>query len=168
MSATPVLASMMVGMVLVGLACAAGGVASRADEAGRPPAVQATPPAAVAARIPDPHTDPRALEQAVLDATLAFLREDAAAARAALDRVEAGCQRLADRDEAAPELRTYDRGFHSAVDIARELATRGNIDESFHHFTWVQRGCRSCHRLAREERDRVLHGDDRPVGRPAE
>lgn len=96
------------------------------------------------------HADPAALERAVLDATLAFLRADLASARSALDRIEEGCNRLK-RDEGTPfpgEVVVYDQAFHTALDFAREYAVKGRLEESFDQFVWIQRGCRGCHATA--------------------
>lgn len=96
------------------------------------------------------HEDAAAVERAVLDATLALLRENAAEARAALDRIEAGCRRVA-RDEEPPvpgELVAWDRGFHQALDESREFAARGEIERSFDKLAWIQRACRGCHAQA--------------------
>lgn len=103
------------------------------------------------ARLPSPHPDGQAAEQAVLDATLAFLREDLKAARPALDRIESSCRRLRedDRETYGSELLTYDRAFHAALDMSREMATAGDLQRSWEQFMWVTKGCRACHALAR-------------------
>jgi len=101
--------------------------------------------------LPSPHPDGKAVEQAVLDATLAFLREDLSAARPALDRIEAGCkrQREDDREVYGGEIATYDRAFHAALDVSREMASAGDLPRSWEQFMWVTKGCRACHALAR-------------------
>lgn len=108
-------------------------------------------PAPPGPRLPSPHPDGAALEQAVLDATLAFLREDLKAARPALDRMDAGCRRMREDDVEAhgSELVAYDRAFHSALDLSREMATAGNMQRSWEQFMWVTKGCRGCHAIAR-------------------
>lgn len=128
------LASLVVGLAACGVAI---GV-SATD----PPA-QDAPPAF--------HTDPRALEQSVLDATLALLREDAAAARRALDRMEEGCARRTVEDDPTLswQMAAWDEGFHRQLDTARELAKRGDVDGTYDTLAWLQRGCRGCHRQAR-------------------
>jgi len=102
-------------------------------------------------RLPSPHPDGRATEQAVLDVTLAFLREDLSAARPALDRIEAGCKRLRedDREVYGGEILTYDQAFHAALDVSREMASAGELQRSWEQFMWVTKGCRACHALAR-------------------
>lgn len=102
-------------------------------------------------RPPSPHSDGKAAEQAVLDATLAFLREDLKAARPALDRIEAACRRLRedDREAYGPEVVSYDRAFHAALDASREMAGSGDLQRSWEQFMWVTKGCRGCHELAR-------------------
>lgn len=97
------------------------------------------------------HPDPRALEQAVLDATLALLREDAPAARRALDRMEEGCvRRTVEEDPTlSSQVAAWDAGFHRQLDTGRELAKRGNVDGTYDTLAWLHRGCRGCHRQAR-------------------
>ena len=98
------------------------------------------------------HVDGDAVEKALLEATRAYLYSDLEAVDVALDRLEAGCRRLS--REATPEIPdpviTYDRAFHLALDASREQARRGNMEESFNQFIWIQRGCRRCHKLSRE------------------
>jgi hypothetical protein len=108
-------------------------------------------PAPAPRRFPSPHADAKATEQAVLDATLAFLREDLGAARPALDRIEAGCKRFRedDRDVYGGEITSYDRAFHAALDVSREMASAGDLQRSWEQFMWVTKGCRACHALAR-------------------
>ena len=108
-------------------------------------------PAPAPRRLPSPHRGGRATEQAVLDVTLAFLREDLAAARPALDRIEAGCKRLGEDDRAVygGEVLAYDRAFHAALDVSREMASAGDVQRSWEQFVWVSKGCRACHALAR-------------------
>ncbi len=106
-----------------------------------------------AAERPRVHAEGREIERALLDATRAFVYEDLKAAREGMARIEAHCARLS--PETHPELPrevvTYDRAFHLALDAAREHALRGNLQESFHQFLWIQQGCRRCHELAREQ-----------------
>ncbi|HEX5044972.1 MAG TPA: hypothetical protein VFV75_18910 [Candidatus Polarisedimenticolaceae bacterium] len=108
-------------------------------------------PAPAPPHLPSPHVDGKATEQAVLDATLAFLREDLSAARPALDRIEAGCKRLRedDREAYGGEIMSYDKAFHAALDVSREMASAGDLQRSWEQFMWVTKGCRACHALAR-------------------
>lgn len=104
-------------------------------------------------RPPTVHTDAAALEQAAVDAVRAFLREDAAAAREALDRVDGATRRLDRERDAAlgDDLLTYEQAFHVTLDRAREMAGKRKLEESFNHFVWVQRACVTCHGIAREQ-----------------
>lgn len=97
------------------------------------------------------HADVAALERAVVDATLAFIRSDLRAAREALDRADAGCRRLrSEEDPSYPsDLVTYDQAFHTTIDMAREFSTRGALDRAFDQFVWMQKACRTCHEIAR-------------------
>ena len=113
--------------------------------------------AAAAAASPAPapmpapvHVDGQALEDAVVEATRAFLRADAPAARAALDRAEEACRRLA-HDEKPAWTRTIvndDIALHMALEKARELSSLGAIDKAVETLVWVGRTCRECHARA--------------------
>jgi hypothetical protein len=107
--------------------------------------------AASPAAPPTPHEDGKATEQAVLDATRAFLREDLAAAREALDRIEAGCRRLGPDDVQAygSEVVAYDKAVHAALSASRELARAADLQRSWEQFMWVTKGCRVCHGMVR-------------------
>jgi hypothetical protein len=98
------------------------------------------------------HGDPVALERATLDATTALLRNDARATREALDRIEAHCRRLMPEEDLTytKDIVIVDQGMHKPLTLAREEATRGDLDEALNMFVWVLRSCRSCHRLAAE------------------
>ena len=111
--------------------------------------------AAAAAVAPQPagpepvHRDPAAVEKGMLDATKAVLYGDAAAARDALDRVEAGCRRVG-YDEVPPwprEMVDQDVGMHAALTRAREYASRTMWDDVANSLVWVGRSCRNCHAL---------------------
>ncbi len=142
------LASLLLGSTVVG-----GAVGVSADD---PPPRQA--PSSF-------HTDAGALEQAVLDATLALLREDTASARRALDRMEEGCaRRTVDDDPTLSwQMAAWDQGFHRQLDTARELAKRGDVDGTYDTLAWLQRGCRGCHRQARLD-GRMPAAPPRPPG----
>jgi len=99
------------------------------------------------------HTDARGMQQAMLEALGAFLDDDAAAARAALDRVELGCRRAL-----AEEVTVFgsmilgdDRDFHTALTYAREDAGAGELDKAFEDTILILKACRSCHTNAREQ-----------------
>jgi hypothetical protein len=114
---------------------------------------ESAPPAAPEQERLRVHVDPARVEQAMFDAARAFYLERPAAARSALDRVEAGMRRLEfdDRETLGKDLQVYDRAFHKTLDLAREYAARGLQDDAFNQFVWVQRGCYTCHRIAREQ-----------------
>jgi len=97
------------------------------------------------------HADTAKVEQALLAATLAFLRENPAEARSALDMIHRNSRAL-HGDEVGvvgADVLTYDRAFHETLDRSRELAGAGEIDAAFNQFVWVQRACRTCHALSR-------------------
>ena len=107
----------------------------------------------VAAAAPPPrtpvHQDAPAVEQAVLDATRAFLHDDAPAARAALDKLAASCRRMSPDEVPAwtDAVVNEDVAMHAALDRAREFAARGNVDDAVSSLVWVERTCRNCHAL---------------------
>lgn len=98
------------------------------------------------------HGDAKNIEQAVLDATRAFMREDSAAARKALDRLANESRELAPEDDAryGSAVLNYNRALRVTLDRARESAGKGELEPAFDQFVWVQRTCRICHGLARE------------------
>jgi hypothetical protein len=111
--------------------------------------------AAAGAAAPQPaglepiHRDSAAVEKGMLDATKAVLYGDSAAARAALDRVEAGCRRVG-YDEVPPwprEMVDQDVGMHAALTRAREYASRSMWEDVANSLVWVGRSCRNCHTL---------------------
>ena len=44
----------------------------------------------------------------------------------------------------------YEEALHKVLGNTREYVVSGEMDRAFDEFTWVQRTCRNCHRLARE------------------
>ena len=101
--------------------------------------------------LPEPvHVNGGALEDAVVEATRAFLRADAAGARAALDKAEDACRRLAYDDKPAwtRTIVNDDLALHMALEKAREMASRGEIDRAVETLVWVGRTCRECHARA--------------------
>lgn len=93
------------------------------------------------------HQDAEAMRRAMGESLDALLRDDAKGTRAALDRIEAACRR-ADQEERATlgeKTVTFDLAFHRQLDLARELAARGDLDALGPHFYGLIKGCRSCH-----------------------
>jgi hypothetical protein len=100
------------------------------------------------------HADAAEFENAFIDTIRAFVRSDLGAARAALDRMEAGCRRL-ESDEASPYPQSVvdvDRAFHSTLDKAREYAIKGHEDRAFEQLYWIEKACRMCHDVGRTEK----------------
>ncbi|HJQ97527.1 MAG TPA: hypothetical protein VJ826_04380 [Candidatus Polarisedimenticolaceae bacterium] len=105
------------------------------------------------APLPSPvHMDGQALENGVVEATRAFLRNDPKAARAALDRAEEACRRLAYDDTPAwpRAVVNDDMALHMALDKARELTSLGQIEKAVETLVWVGRTCRECHARSAE------------------
>jgi len=96
------------------------------------------------------HADAAATEKQLLAAISSLMRNDAAAARKALDGLEKQCRRLDsyDADEVGPDIVSVDRAYHKALDRTREHAGAGEVDDAFDAFFWVQRSCRECHAVA--------------------
>jgi hypothetical protein len=123
---------------------------------------EVAPPGAASTTGREPvHGDAAALERATLDATTALLRNDARATREALDRIESHCRRLMPEEDVvySKDIVIIDQGMHKPLTLAREEATRGDLDEALNMFVWVLRSCRSCHRVAAE-------AGVRPASRP--
>jgi hypothetical protein len=99
------------------------------------------------------HADPQAVIARVLEATQAFLIEDSAAARQALDGLKQQSPPLVRERDAAygHEMLSFDQAFHITIDRSREYALAGHMEDSFNQFVWVQRACITCHGMAREK-----------------
>jgi hypothetical protein len=97
------------------------------------------------------HDDPQAVLTAMLDVHRAFYRDDAAATREALDRLERSCRRLAPEDDArqGSDVVAFDRAYHVTLSRAREFSGAGDLARAFDEIVWVSRTCRSCHDFAR-------------------
>ena len=122
------------------------------------------PPAALPAPV---HENATALEQAILDATRAFMHGDTAAARSALDRAEEACRRVGYDDLPAAwpkEMVNDDVAMHSALDRARESTSRGQIDPAVDSLVWVERTCRECH--AKRDGKAAPPSDGKPHVKP--
>jgi len=90
--------------------------------------------------------------RAAARATAALLRDDAAAAKQALEELDAACRRInPEEDETfGSGTRTLDQALHKVLGNTREYVGAGELDRAFDEFVWVQRTCRQCHALARE------------------
>jgi hypothetical protein len=93
-----------------------------------------------------------------------LLRDDARAARAALDRLERACRRV-DVDETeslGAKLVQFDGAFHRQLDLARELAARGDLDRVTLQFHGLMKGCRGCHAEAAGIKSSSPSGSESP------
>jgi len=99
------------------------------------------------------HSDGKALAEALYEVTAALLRDDTKVARAALDRMEEACRRLEPEEVEffGSGMITLDRALHKVLSGSREYAGAGEVERTFDEFIWVQRTCRQCHTLAREQ-----------------
>jgi hypothetical protein len=99
------------------------------------------------------HVDGKALAEATIEVTAALLRDDAKAARSALDRMEKACRRLAPEEDEffGASVIYHDKALHKVLNGSREYSGAGLLDRTFDEFIWVQRTCRQCHTAAREE-----------------
>ena len=116
-------------------------------------ATDALPPEDESAKPRAVHADSRAVIESVLQATRAFMAEDATGARVALDGLkEQSPPLLRGRDDAyGHEMLSFDQAFHITIDRSREYALAGYMEDSFNQFVWVQRACITCHGMAREK-----------------
>jgi hypothetical protein len=98
------------------------------------------------------HNDAQALEEAVLEAMRAYLREDTAAMRKSFDRMEQSTRRLdREKDRAyGSELITWEQGFHGTIDRGRELSGKGKLEAACDQLMWAQKACVGCHQVARK------------------
>lgn len=101
---------------------------------------------------PKVHADGKAMGRAAVRASAALLRDDPAAAKQALEELEAACRRLGPEEDETfgPGARTLDQALHKVLGNTREYVGAGELDRAFDEFVWVQRTCRQCHALARE------------------
>ncbi len=99
------------------------------------------------------HSDGKALAGALLEVTAALLRDDPKAARLALDRMEEACRTLAPEEDEffGSGMITLDRALHKVLAGSREYSGAREVERTFDEFIWVQRTCRQCHALAREQ-----------------
>ena len=99
------------------------------------------------------HNDAQALEDAVLGAMRAYLREDAAAMRKSFDRMEQSTRRLdREKDRAyGSELIAWEQGFHGTIDRGREFSGKGKLEDACDQLMWAQKACVNCHQVARKQ-----------------
>ena len=132
-------------LALIVLAC--GGIGWGASQfTASPPAANETEPRRV-------HKNGKALAEGLLEVTAALLRDDAKAARTALDRMEEACRRLPPEEDEffGSGILILDRALHKVLSGSREYSGAGEVERAFDEFVWVQRTCRQCHALAREQ-----------------
>jgi hypothetical protein len=130
--------------VSIAIVIALVGVGSRGEE----PAEAGAPPP----EFETMHADGAAVEAALLDATRAYLYGDLVAAREAMDRIAAGCRNPLTGDVPTwpPKAAQFARAFHMGLNASRELAARRELEGSQERFFWIQRACRNCHVVSRE------------------
>lgn len=99
------------------------------------------------------HSDGKALAEALMEVTEALLRDDGKTARLALDRMEDACRRLPPEEIEffGSGMITLDRALHKVLSGSREYSGAGEVERTFDEFIWVQRTCRQCHALARDQ-----------------
>ncbi len=99
------------------------------------------------------HDDPKAVRQAVLDTVGALIDEDAVRARKGMDTIHGGIRllKVEEEDVFGRLMIGYSQAYLKGLNLAREHAGAGELDEAFKVFVWLQRDCRTCHRRAREE-----------------
>ncbi len=99
------------------------------------------------------HEDPQAVRQAVLDTVGALIDEDAVRARKGMDTIRGGIRllKVEEEDVFGRLMIGYSQAYLKGLNLAREHAGAGELDDAFKVFVWLQRDCRTCHRRAREE-----------------
>jgi hypothetical protein len=128
-------------IALAAALCAVGFAAGAAPDPGGDEVVSAAPI----------HSDPRALENATLDAERAILRDDVVALTAALERVSSLARPIGQDETGRYEpVRTVDRGFHVGLDAALAAGRSGDLQGAVGQAYWVTVGCRKCHVEARK------------------
>jgi hypothetical protein len=93
------------------------------------------------------HGDGVAFERAALEATRGFLRDDAKAARAALDLLWRDSRDTVPEEDAVwgSDVVGYSKAFRTTISRARESLARGDVESGFIEFVFVQKTCRFCH-----------------------
>jgi hypothetical protein len=126
-----VLASFMLGMIVVSVLIAAG-----TETAEREPI----------------HQDVKMTERAALKVIRAFLRDDAGDLLNWLRMMEQQIRPLDhERDgDYDQEIVSHSQSFHGTLERTRQLVAAGNIDKAFEQYKWTQRSCIDCHRKARD------------------
>ena len=99
------------------------------------------------------HDDADEILAATRDTLGALLKDDGDQARSALDRIHAQLRPLEieDRERFGSDIVRYSKPVIGTVDIARETATAGDIERAFAEFVSIQKACRICHGMARQQ-----------------
>ncbi len=99
------------------------------------------------------HADTDRVVEAMTETLGALLRDDAAAARRALDRVDAQLRELKAEEQVhfGRDIVSYSRAVKGTLNVARESSGAGNLERTFHEFISIQKTCRVCHDFARRQ-----------------
>jgi hypothetical protein len=99
------------------------------------------------------HSDAEEILDATRDVLSSLLLDNGDQARVALDRIHAQLRSLEveDRELFGSDIVRYSKPVIGTVNIARETATSGDIERAFVEFVSIQKACRICHGLARQQ-----------------
>ena len=99
------------------------------------------------------HADTDRVVEAMTETLGALLRDDAAAARRALDRLDPQLRELKAEEQAhfGRDIVSYSRAVKVTLNLARETSGGGNLERTFHEFISIQKTCRVCHDFARQQ-----------------
>ncbi len=100
----------------------------------------------------DPPIHDTELDELAVSIYSKFLSENYETIRADLRKLHNGCREMKVEEEEryGSLVLDYDRSFHRALDKVRELAAKGEWDDSELQYDWVMRSCVGCHRASRE------------------
>jgi hypothetical protein len=98
------------------------------------------------------HPRPELLRPALREIATSLMRDDVVAALAAVERLEEANPQLfiEDNEHFGPTAKNLSQALHKVLDGTKGYLHRGDAEEAFNEFVWVQRTCRSCHQKGRE------------------
>lgn len=98
------------------------------------------------------HADSKEMEAGLVDLTLAYSREDIRAVRAGIDRLDAACRKLDDKDSVFPhDIVVQDMALHRVLDRGRAVLRDEGLVRFDEIAIWAVKSCGRCHAVARRE-----------------
>lgn len=97
------------------------------------------------------HAQPELIRPALSQAATALMADDVKAAIVAVEQLEATNPRLfvEDNERFGQSASNLSQSLHKVLEGTKAYLHRGDVEEAFNEFVWVQRTCRACHRQAR-------------------